>query len=81
MNIKKIALTAGLAGTLSGCCGYYATGTYVAPATATYVAPTVATPAVVTTPAVVAPVVVTPAYRSWGWNPYFHHHHYWRYRW
>ena len=31
MNIKKVALVGGLASTLSGCCSYYATGTYVAP--------------------------------------------------
>lgn len=76
MNIKKIALTAGLAGTLSGCCGYYATGTYVVPTSGSYIAPTT-----YVAPTVVTPTVVVPAFRPYWWGPHFHHHHHWRGRW
>ena len=71
--IKKLALVAGLAGTMTGCYTYVPARTVVAPA------PVVATPVVATpvvAPAVVAPApVIVPAYRPFWWGPRFHHHH------
>ena len=76
MSMKKIALAAGLAGTMTGCYTYYPAQTVVTPTTTTTVAPAVVAPAVV------APTVVIPAYRSYyWWGPRFYHHHHWRYRW
>ena len=71
MNIKKVALIGGLASTLSGCCGYYTTGTYVAPVSGTYVAPTT----YVAPATYVAPSIVVPAFSPLWWEPRFHHHH------
>jgi len=64
--IKKLALFAGLAGTMTGCYTYVPTRAVVAPA------PVVATPIVA--PAVVAPVIV-PTCRPVWWGPRFHHPH------
>ena len=70
MNIKTLAVGSMVG--LSGCYGYYTTGTYVAPA-ATYVTPGTTYVA----PAVVTPTVIVPGYRTWWGSPFYwgHHHH------
>ena len=73
-TIKKCALVAGLAGTMTGCYTYVPARTVMAPA------PVVATPIVA--PAVVAPApIIVPAYRPLWWGPRFHHHGFHHGRW
>ncbi|MBR6412295.1 MAG: hypothetical protein IKS41_03940 [Alphaproteobacteria bacterium] len=62
MNVKKLALIASLAGSLSGCISYE--GGAITPLA---LAPFIPAPAAVA-PAIAAPIIVTSAPQSWWWN-------------